>query len=224
MPQEPKSLFAIGLRACLLLVVLVGLAGEVTAQSARSGDSSREQQAMAKMQYLMRQLSAEKAELQARNAQLEGEIEALRADLEQLESRLGRTSEALDRYKETDEKLRELLQKSQDRTRDLIDQYNGKLQEAALLIGDLRTEKAEVEGISAQRQQAIETCESKNEELFQVNAELLERYEKKGLWDSFKQREPFTGLGAVAIENAIAEYRFKLEDLRFDRRRWEASR
>ncbi|MBK1704512.1 hypothetical protein [Halochromatium glycolicum] len=227
MHREPKSLSAIGICASLLAVLLVGLAGDTVAQSARGGGGgSREQQAMAKMQFLMRQLSKEKAELQARNAQLEREIVELGSDLKrvessakQLELKLGRTSDALDRYKETDTKLRDLLQKSQDRTREIIDTYNGRLQEAAVMIRGLRGKTAELEDVSAKRQRLIEDCEGKNKELLQVNTELLERYEKKGFWDAFKQHEPLTGLGAVAIENAIADYRYKLEDLRFELRR-----
>lgn len=221
-PVSAKGMFRAALLGGLLLS-LVPLPPS-HAQSTRGGGGSREQEALAKAQFLMRQLSAEKAELQARNAQLDGEIEGLKGEVEGLESKLERTRQTLERYKETDGQLRDLLRKSQERTRDLIEKYNAKLEEAATLIRQLQTDKAELETVSAERQQAIKLCEQKNAELYEANVDLLERYNDKDFWDALKQQEPFTGLGAVEIENLVEDYRYKLEDLRFDRERLKTSR
>jgi len=60
----------------------------------------------------------------------------------------------------------------------------------------------------------VTTCTERNQELRKVSGEVLELYEKKSCLDSSLQREPFTGLKRVEVENAIEDMREKLENPR----------
>ena len=60
----------------------------------------------------------------------------------------------------------------------------------------------------------IADCQSKNEGLYKANGELLDAYRDKGAFAALVQREPVTGIASVKVENAVQEYRFRLEDLR----------
>jgi hypothetical protein len=63
--------------------------------------------------------------------------------------------------------------------------------------------------------QQLETCESHNVRLLQVNRDLLGQYENKGFFDSLMQREPIIGLKGVELENIVQDYQDRLDRLVF---------
>jgi hypothetical protein len=60
-----------------------------------------------------------------------------------------------------------------------------------------------------EREQWISECRSRNDDLLTANSDLLERYEQ----EARRKLDPVFGLGRVALENEVQDYRFKLEDL-----------
>lgn len=66
-----------------------------------------------------------------------------------------------------------------------------------------------------QQARLVTECSNKNDRLFQLNAELLERWRGKGLVDTLRQREPVLGLGAVQTFNQVQDLRDKAESERF---------
>lgn len=54
--------------------------------------------------------------------------------------------------------------------------------------------------------------EIKNLELYKTGVEILNRYENFGLGRALLAREPFTGIAKIKLENAVQDYRDKLQD------------
>ena len=66
-----------------------------------------------------------------------------------------------------------------------------------------------------QQARLVTECSSKNDRLVLLNAELLESWRGKGVFDALRQREPVLGLGAVQMFNRAQDYRDKAETERF---------
>jgi hypothetical protein len=60
------------------------------------------------------------------------------------------------------------------------------------------------------------SCEAKNLQLFEYSQELLQRYQKKGVWASLSQKDPVFGLKEVSMENVVQEYREKLNSQKIE--------
>lgn len=175
-------------------VVALGAAGDRAV--AQSGDG----QALARAQHMLRRVSAERDTLQADNAKLQAEIAQLKSQLGGLNRKLETTraaganalADAKERHNELQQQLAQLTQTLQQ------------TEEA----------KRQLEQTSAAQAKQIDVCGTNNAKLYQVNLELLDQYQRKGVWDALRQREPFTGLKQVEIESLVEEYRDKIEDLR----------
>lgn len=156
------------------------------------------QNALAKAQYMVRQVTAEKQKLQQELDEIKTEHNALkdatRAQLAKKEStskKLGNQvvvyQQHLDEYKQ---KYLELLQA---------------YRESKVLSAEL---SSTLEGKTVQYDQ----CVGHNLKLFSINQEILGKYESKGFWDVFANQDRVTGLKQVEVENLIQDYRFKNED------------
>jgi chromosome segregation ATPase len=176
-----------------LLRVLTFIAIAAAMPAAHAADpGGADPRALAKMQYMLKQTSAERDALQAEVAALKAELDALNKK----HAALRVSAEgALAKSKENNVAL------------------NDKLQETAARLQQTETEKRELEGIRTEQAQQIEACTDKNAKLFKANMELLGHYEKKGWLDALMQKEPLTGLKQVEIENLAEEYRDRIEAL-----------
>lgn len=76
------------------------------------------------------------------------------------------------------------------------------------------TERAGLAVALGKQRDATQSCEAKNAKLFEFGNELIDRYQAKGFWSTLVQKEPFTGIKRVEIENLMEEYREKLAEQR----------
>lgn len=205
-----------------LLCGLLVLAGAAHAQSAREDDPA--QRAVQKAQALLKQVAAEKAALEQRTAELEGQVQALERTVRSAEGELEQTGARLERTLADKEALaRELTG-----TRVSLEQTRGTLESTAERLEDttrtLRRTQAEKQRLVLETDATIEhqtgellACEAKNVALYEANQELMAAYENKDALDALLQRERFTGLKQVQVENLLQEYRFKVEDQSYER-------
>ena len=61
----------------------------------------------------------------------------------------------------------------------------------------------------------LDSCSKKNNDLYQTNAELIDAYNKEGIFDALMEREPFTGLKKVATENATQERKEQIDQAHY---------
>jgi hypothetical protein len=161
------------------------------------------QAAAAKAQFMLRQVSSEKSALEVKNQELQKQIDALTKkaqvmEKEQKVSELGK------------EKMSDQISGIKEKYAALVDKYN-ELREA-YINEKKNNQKAELK--MEERDGFIKQCVENNKKLFTINQEILGKYEHKGFWDVMNQKEPFTGLSQVDIENLVQDYQFKNEDAR----------
>ena len=174
------------LGAAMLMTVFL------TPGEAKAADA--EDQKVLRVQRMLRQVSQERDALQAENTRLKSEIE----ELNRKHAGIKKSSDAaLAKSRESNAALGAELQRTEQNLRQMQSEKN-LLQET--VVGQA---------------QQLETCESHNVKLLQVNRDLLGQYENKGFFDSLMQREPITGLKGVELENIVQDYQDRLDRLVF---------
>jgi len=158
---------------------------------------NEEQKVLAKAQRMLRQISLERDAAQAESAKRKGELEELNRKL----AGVRKNSEAA-------------LAKSQESNAALDEN----LQQTVKQLHQAETEKNQLQEMINGQAELIQSCESKNTELVQINRELLDRYQKKGVFDALLQREPLTQLKRVEIENTVQEYQDRIDRMEFRRK------
>ncbi|MBL4608283.1 MAG: hypothetical protein JKY01_10725 [Pseudomonadales bacterium] len=159
--------------------------------------------ALSKAQYMLRQANAEKisVEKDKREVQL-----------------------AFDEYKKNAEKERKYAEKGSKKASEKLNAKIGAYKEhyeelKANFIAlrkkhrDLNRENSDLAGEFALEKKKFGLCLANNHKLFDVNKEILGKYENKGFFSILKQNEPMMGLSKVQIENLVQEYQYDNEDL-----------
>ena len=184
------------MRATALSKAATAIILVIAAGVASAGDA--DDQKTAKAQRMLRQMALERDAMQAENTKLKGELDELNRKL----GGLKKSSEAA-------------LSKSHDGYTTL----NEKLQQTTQNLRNLESDKNQLQETVVDQGKLIESCEDKNARMVQINHELLVRYERKGFLDAILQREPFTQLKRVEIENISQEYQDKIDQLEFKKKK-----
>lgn len=185
------------MRLTFLIVAVLSSAVSIdTAQAEPAADPK----ALAKAQHMLRRVSAERDELQAEKSRLQATLDKQKSETTGLQKKY--------------DALRSRSENVLNQANEIIAELRSQLQETSQTLNQTQTEKQQLEDTRVAQAKQIEICSANNAKLVQVNSELLEHYNRKGVWDSMVQREPFTGLKQVEIENLMEEYRAKLDELR----------
>lgn len=180
------------MRIVALFSAAMFMASAMMADTARAADAA--DQKVERMQRMLRQVSQERDSLQAENTRLKSEIEEL-------------NRKNVGAKKSSDAALA--------KSRESIAALNADMQQAMQNLRRTESEKNLLQETVVSQAQQIETCESHNVKLLQVNHDLLGQYEKKGFFDSLMQREPIIGLKGVELENIVQDYQDRLDRLVF---------
>lgn len=159
-------------------------------------------EAMARAQFMIRQVSAERDQLQTDKASLQKQFDELQKKYDGLENRSSKTSGDM---KEQFAQLRDLYEterKEHETTR--------------ASLATLIAEKNQLTDVAANQTQSLEMCIGNNKKIFEITSSLLTAYEDKSAWDSLMQAEPVTGMSQVEIENLVDDMQYKLDGLRLN--------
>jgi chromosome segregation ATPase len=197
-------------------MALVGcalLAGAAHGQTTRQGGDQ-----IARMQAVVQQLAseratlqAEKTKLEARVAELEGKVKASEDKEKTFTADLARSQAAEQAAAHDREALNARVEQARSRTDELVARFR----ETATTLQQTERERGELQQQLASSTSELETCSQRNVSLYEVGIEVLDRYESKGFWSVMRQKEPFTQLKRVEIENLADEYRQRLDDGRY---------
>lgn len=157
-----------------------------------------------------REAQQEAAKAQAEAGVVQGEREVLSLQLQSAESERGRLNASLGearaergRLAERVAALEEALAQERaahESTRDRLGvQTRGRLDAEAGLAGE---------------REKLASCRQHNGQLVNAVDELMHAYEEKGTLSVLAEREPFTGIGRVRLENMLETYRDAVEDAR----------
>jgi chromosome segregation ATPase len=189
------------------------------AQVARSGGSETQ-----KFMQQYQQLAAEKTALQAQVAQMKKDLDAAQAELaaakkerDALKARSAGSAAAVAQLaqatasKETAEKN---LEQYKQRTTELVARFR----EMATNLKETETSRTQLSTDLDARNRAYDQCAENNLQLYEINGEILNRYEHVGPFTKVSSAEPFTKITRTRIENLVDEYRERAEQMRAKKR------
>lgn len=196
--------------AALAVLSVLPLAN-VLAQTERSGNAD------ARVMQQLQQLSAERTSLQAENAKLKQELDKLKMELEQAaagkkvaETRAQALQATASRGELSSKQTGEQLERARVQLQELI----GKFRETAQTLKEVEQDRVAVRSKLELREREFATCVDRNAGLYNLNAEVLDKLENRGFWSSVAEREPFTKLKRVELENLIDGYKYRADELR----------
>ena len=167
-------------------------------------DEATAQKAMAKAQFMLRQATTEKTALQQQVTDLQKQVDTLTKQLGDVKTAASAKQASLaqqmsgnsEKWREANEKVGEDLKL----TREKLKASNQK--------------SAELEQSLKSQTDNFSLCYANNKKLYDINKELLVKYKDKGAMAALLQKEPFTGVSQVEVENLIQDYQYKLDDLK----------
>ncbi len=186
-----------GLLAGVILAATLIAAPALAAE--KKADPNKEQ--MRRLQQAQRKLEQEKTLLVQEKAAVETELGEARKKVEGEARRAASLSKELEAVSAAKAAVAAKLAETQA--------------ELGLVKEQQRTTEAErkrLDALAARQKQSIAGCEAKNEKLHTQGVELLDRYQRKGCFDTVLQADPFTGLKQVEIENFVEDNREKLDE------------
>jgi chromosome segregation ATPase len=198
-----------------IAVSMAILALSANAQTQRSGGGEAQ-----KIMQQYQQIAAEKTALQAQQAQMkkdlyaaQAEIAALKKERDSLKSRSTASaaqSAQLAQLAAGKESAEKSLEQLKQRTGELVTRFR----EMAVNLKEVEADRARLQNDVKDRSAAFDKCAEDNLGLFEVNTQILDRYEHVGVFTKVGTADPFTKIARTRIENLVDEYRERALELR----------
>lgn len=198
------------------------------APSAAADQGADTAQVLARAQALLKQVGAQKQQLEVELAKVQADtaiklhksdqqIARLKQDIKDKTATLEEAQKSLTDSTRRNSALNHDLSRTktrQQQTEDKLREVIAKYRELARNLQKTNVEKADVEHQLAKETRWREDAEAKNQKLYQLNADLLKKFDDKGVMDALLQHEPFTGIKEVQIENLRQDYGYKADKLK----------
>jgi chromosome segregation ATPase len=190
----------------VLMVLTLSIGGPgAWAEGARreGGDTQR-------LQMMVQQLNTDKANLTAENAKLKADLDKTKKDLDAAvkerdagTQKLGRSSQDL----VNSQAKADALQRGFDTLKSRFDQLVEQFRATVATMKQLEQERDRLTSGVSDYEMRVKACEQNNDALYKSALELIDLYERKGVFTSMLQHEPVTRLKRVQIENLMDQYR-----------------
>ena len=182
------------------------------AQVQRSGGGANAQLAQ---QY--QQILTERSQLQADNDKLKKELDDSKKQLEAAKKEqavsknlAGSAASQLAAAQAASASSAQTLEQTKNRMQELVNRFR----DTALTLRDVEAERTHLQQQLGQSKADFDQCAQRNFQLYQVDGEVLDRYEHQGAFSRLAEVEPFTRIKRTQIENFVDEYRARAEELR----------
>jgi chromosome segregation ATPase len=197
----------LALASCAALALLCSVVGR-QASAADDAATARAHEMLRRTQDALRQAQSDNAALNQAKADLEAKLKEATRQLDASRSGLTNAQGSL-----------HSLQGQQTELQAKYQEASTQLATTTSRLIEITKSLAARDSELAQSQQKLDastasnaSCEEKNGMLYAYGQEVLDRYQHKGVWAAFRQKEPVLGLRRVEIENVVQEYRLKLAD------------
>jgi len=165
-------------------------------------------------------LARTKLTLESKQRALQTEIERLEKESASVLTENKAISEELKRKAQACqaslEKLSQQCAKLKVEHDTLEGKYAQKVKDCDGKVSQLSAEKTTLESEIKRQGQRLERCQTHNARLCVIADELVEKYKNKGITSSILQKEPFTQLEKVEIEEIVQEYKEKIEEQKLE--------
>lgn len=199
-----------------MLVLLIGVGAPGFAQVQRSGGGGESQKIMQQYQ----QIAAEKTALQTQLAQMKKDLGTAKTDLaamkkerDALKARSG-TSAAATAAAAQLTASKDAAEKSLEQSKQRMTKLETRFREMATSLKEVEADRTKFHKEAEEKSAAFDKCAASNLQLYEINGEVLDRYEHVGLFTKASAVEPFTKISRTRIENLVEEYRERARELR----------
>jgi seryl-tRNA synthetase len=186
----------------------------VQAQTQRSGSETQ------KFMQQYQQLAAEKTALQAQATQTKKDLDTAQAELvavkkerDALKSRVGGSTAQVAQIAQLTAG-KEAAEKSLEQLKQKTTELVARFREMAVNLREVEADGAKSQNDLKERSAAFDKCAEDNLGLFEVNGQILDRYEHIGVFTKVGTADPFTKIARTRIENFVDEYRARALELR----------
>lgn len=152
-----------------------------------------------------RTLEGQNAAMKMKVSKIEKEKEAMLGKMAKLEAEINNVDARVETLIQEKAKLETTMA-------DLRKQHAAKMDELTANIDKLTSEKSALNSKLRMTRSQLGRAEKHNAKLCLIGQELLDAYEKKGVFGTLAESEPLTQLKKVEMEKLIQEYRDKIDD------------
>jgi chromosome segregation ATPase len=197
----------------LLLASALFLAGAFAASAQeQASPESRLRDALRNTLLQLRTVTTDRDNLQAQVTDLQSQNDALTKQLADLKK-----SSAVqhDADSKTIAVLKGQVSDQEDsiaRLQTALDAWKKSQQQAVDIATRTEDKRAKLAELSIHLQRIVDDQKRKNQEMYGIGMELLDRYEKFGLGEALTAKEPFTGITRAKFETLVQDYEDKLVD------------
>jgi len=198
--------------AAVLAILALAWAQGAPAQVQRSGGGANAQLAQ---QY--QQVVAERAQLQADNDKLKKQLDDAKKQLQAVQQQLGaskKSSTTSAAQIAAAQAAAQTSAQSLEQTKSRMQELVGRFRDTAVTLRGVESERSQLQQQLAQSKSDFDRCAERNYQLYQIDSEVLDRYEHEGTLSHVARAEPFTRIKRVQVENLVDEYKDRAEELR----------
>ncbi len=195
----------------LLILSILSLLPQIRAQEEDPG-VARLRDALKSTMLQLRDAQSQVASLQASEAQAQLKVKSLEAQVEKLTKQAEQDKTAADALIAA---LREQLVAREKEAYELnttLKKWKEGYEKAAALAHSKEAERARLAAKTIELQRRVEDQQRRNDEMFKLGMEVLDRYKRFGLGTAISAREPFVGLSRAKFQTLVQDYADKLAD------------
>jgi chromosome segregation ATPase len=193
--------------------LLLGLAGFAQAAD-NDAKNSREREMVRRAQEALRQSQTDNAALAQGKADAEQKLKSAAAELSTMRnSSRSEQSSLKAKLKAADDAQAQSASQLEEARRQIA-MLTAQQKDTAGQLSNSESQLKQVRGELDTSKGANASCEAKNLKLYEYSQQVVDRYQKKGVWASLAQKEPVLGIGNVQTENVVQEYRDKFDSQR----------
>jgi chromosome segregation ATPase len=208
MTRHYSPIAAFTLAAVLLLAM-----PSADAQVERSGGGQAQ-----KFMQQYQQMAAEKTALQAQVTQMKKDLDTANAALadmkrerDALKARPAGPSPAIVAQLTTS---KDAAEKNLEQYKQRMGELVARFRETATNLKDVEADRSKITRELGERNAAFDKCAENNLQLYEINGDILDRYNHVGLFTKVSAAEPFTKITRTRLDNLVVEYRARAEELR----------
>jgi chromosome segregation ATPase len=181
------------------------------AQTERSGGEAQ------RFMQQYQQISAEKSALQGQLAQVKkdldtanGQIAGLKKERDELKAHASGSSAAISQANASKDAAEKSVEQYKQRLTELV----AKFREMATSLRDIEADRTQLHGKLDERNAAFDRCAQNNQDLYDLNVDILNRYDHIGPFTKVSSVEPFTRITHTRLDNLVVETHLRAEELR----------
>jgi len=197
--------------AGLTLMVVLSCMVPTGATADTDAKNSREREMLRRAQEALRQSQADNSDLEQRKAEAERKLKDAQDQIEAARNASKSAQAALRTQSQAAATTQADLTRQLDEAHRQLAALGARQQETATQLAAREAQLKETQQDLASSRAATSSCEAKNLKLYEYSQDLVQRYQKKGVWAALSQKEPVLGIGEVGVQNVVEEYREKFD-------------